>query len=148
MFFNKIILSIFICFISLVPLIFLNQTHRGCLLRKVWNLPYKSHTGIVHCTAQIPTVTNLLYDHFCSLFSHSISSYSSFLRSVFVDSAQYVYSFTGYFHKHYRYLSLVLIRKFRSLYGLNSPCEDIFTIISCVDLNNFCEQISGWSRST
>ena len=42
------------------------------LLRKVWNLPYKSHTGIVHCIAQIPTVSNILYDRFCSLSSHSI----------------------------------------------------------------------------
>jgi hypothetical protein len=66
------------------------------LLRKVWNLPHKSHTGIVHCTAQIPTVSNMLYDRFCSLFSCAISSYSSVVRSVFADSAQYVYSFTGY----------------------------------------------------
>ena len=30
-FVNKIILSIFIWFLSLVPLIFFNQTHRGCI---------------------------------------------------------------------------------------------------------------------
>ena len=60
------------------------------LLRKVWNLPYKSHAGIVHCIYHTDTYCYILiycmyiYDHFCSLFSCSISSYSSLLRSVFV----------------------------------------------------------------
>ena len=41
-------------------------------------------------------------------------------------------------YKHYRYFSesefsaAHLIRTFRSFYGLNSPCEDVITIVSCL----------------
>ena len=59
--------------------------------------------------------------------SHSLSIY------LYPCIAQFKFG-----HKHYRYFSesefsaAHLIRKLRSFYGLNSPCEDIITIVSCL----------------
>ena len=41
------------------------------ILRKVWNLPRNSHTGILHCVAQVHTISNLLCKRFLSLYSHA-----------------------------------------------------------------------------
>ena len=136
------------------------------LLRRVWNLPHHSHSGIVHCTAKISRVSNIICDRFCALSSPSLSSQSDFVRSIFLHSSQYAYSFIGYNslygNTHYRYSSepesraAYIIRQLRSLYGLKSPCEIIVSVISCWLLlclcNLFfsislCEQSSGWSRS-
>ena len=64
------------------PSIRIIQVALNKLLRKLWNLPCDSHSGIVHCIAQIPAISNLLYDRFCSLFSSVLSSSSSLLRSI------------------------------------------------------------------
>ena len=76
------------------------------ILCKTWNLSYRSHTGITHCIA---TVSNIIFDRFCSFFSRAISSPNIFLRSIFIDSSDLVYSFTGYNflfgHIHYRHFS-------------------------------------------
>ena len=63
------------------------------LLRRVWNSPHHSHSGIVHCTAKICHVSNIICDCFCALFSPSLSSQSDFVRSIFLHSSQYAYSF-------------------------------------------------------
>ena len=66
------------------------------LLRKVWNLLCKCHTGIVHCVAQVHTICNILYKRFCSLQSHALLSPSPLVRAVSSDSPKLVYTFTGY----------------------------------------------------
>ena len=66
------------------------------ILRKVWNLPCNSHTAIVHCVAQTHTVCNLLHKSFCSFLSLALSSTSLLIKSVFTNSSNFVYSFTGY----------------------------------------------------
>ena len=111
------------------------------LLRRVWNLPHHSHSGIVHCTAKICHVSNIICDRFSALFSRSLSSQSDFVRSIFLHSSQYAYSFIGYNslygNTHYRYYSELesraahIIRQLRSLYGLKSPCENIVSVLSC-----------------
>ena len=78
------------------PSIRLIEVALNKLLQKVWNLSFKSHTGSVHCVAQIPTISNILYDCFCSFFSRAVSSSSSFVKSIFTDSSNYIYTFTGY----------------------------------------------------
>ena len=40
--------------------------------RKVWNLPFKSHTAIVHCVARIFPICNLIFHRFNKLYSHAI----------------------------------------------------------------------------
>ena len=32
------------------------------VLRKIWHLPSRAHIGIVHCIAQVHTISNMLYD--------------------------------------------------------------------------------------
>ena len=34
------------------------------VFRKVWNLPFKSHTAIVHCVARIFPICNLIFHRF------------------------------------------------------------------------------------
>ena len=101
-------------------------------LRKVWNLPRLSHSSVVHCTSQIPSVFN---SRFCSLHLSALSSSSSLLRSLFAAYAQYTFSFTGYNYvygfthcKHYCYNDVYVantIRQLRYFYGFRSPCEGI-----------------------
>ena len=52
------------------------------LTKFYWNLSYKSHTGVTHCIARISTVSNIVFDRFCSFFSHAISSPNIFVRSI------------------------------------------------------------------
>ena len=78
------------------PSIRLIEVALNKILQKVWNLSFKSHTWSVHCVAQIPTISNILHDCFCSFFSRAVSSSSSFVRSIFTDSSNYVNTFTGY----------------------------------------------------
>ena len=97
------------------------------ILRKVWNLPFNSHTAIVHCVAQIHTICNLLYKHFCSFHSLAMSSTSPLIRSVFTESSYSVYSSIGYNytygHQHIRiyddedFLHAMSIRRIRAFYG-------------------------------
>ena len=98
------------------------------ILRKVWNLPRQSHTSVVHCVAQVSTISNLLIKQFCSLFTRAISSSSCLVRTIFYESSQLMYSFTGYNHmcgqNHLRIFSdhdfnaASIIRYIHGLYSL------------------------------
>ena len=111
------------------------------ILRKVWNLPHHSHTAIIHCVALVPTICNLLYKRFCSLYSCALSSSSLLVKSIFTNCSQLMYTFSGYNHmsghQHLRvfndedYNIATTIRHFRHFYGLYSPCEDIIKALSC-----------------
>ena len=59
------------------------------ILRRICNLPQRSHTSIVHCTAKVPTISHMVY---CSLLLSVFSSPSMFLKSL----TQFIWSFTGY----------------------------------------------------
>ena len=56
------------------------------ILRKIWHLPPRSHTAIVHCVAQVDTISNLLNKRFQSFLSRSLSS-SSPLKTIFNESS-------------------------------------------------------------
>ena len=56
------------------------------ILRKIWHLPPRSHTAIVHCVAQVNTISNLLYQRFQSFISRALSSPSPLIRTVFNES--------------------------------------------------------------
>ena len=98
------------------------------LLRKVWNLPYNSHTSIVHCVARTSSISNIVYNRFLSMYSRALSNCSSLVRLIFTHASQLVYTFSGYNHvyghTHLRYYSDIdvntasIIRHFRSFYGL------------------------------
>ena len=112
------------------------------ILRKIWHLPPRSHTGIVHCVARVSTISNLLYHRFQSFLSRAISSSSSLIRNIFHESSHYVYSFAGYNvlygHQHVRVFSDVdfdtacTIRLIRSYYhGLYIPIDSVNETLSC-----------------
>ena len=94
-----------------------------------------SHAGILHCVAQVRTISNLLYKRFLSLSTLS----SSFLvRSIFLSSSQLVYDITMFMviSTSEYFLTMILIvtstiRNFHCFYGLYSPCEDVIRSLSC-----------------
>ena len=106
--------------------------------RKTWNLSYRSHTGVTHCIARIPTVS---FPPFLFLLLSCFFSPNIFLRSIFIDSSNFVYSFTGYNflfgHIHYRHFSdsdhytARFVRQIRSIYGSYSHCEDLISFLCC-----------------
>ena len=63
------------------------------ILRKIWHLPPRSHSSIVHIVAQVNTVKNLLYYRFLTFLKNTLSSPSPLVRSVFHDTC---YFFNGY----------------------------------------------------
>ena len=111
------------------------------ILRKIWHLPPRSHTAIVHCVAQVDTISNLLYKRFQSFLSRSLSSSSPLINTIFNESSYCIYSFTGYNaffgHKHIRVFNnedfciASTIRLIRSIHGLYSPLESTIVTLSC-----------------
>ena len=105
-------------------------------------LPHNSHSAIVHCVAQIDTLSALVLRRFLCLLSSSHSSTSPLVQSVFSVSSQAVYSFTGY---NYIYgarhlveysspalcIANLIRNNIRYPYGVNSPCEGFISYMSC-----------------
>ena len=60
-------------------------------LRKLWHLPYNSHSTIVHCVAQIDTISAIVLRRFLSLLSSALSSSSSLVQSIFSVSSSSVF---------------------------------------------------------
>ena len=117
------------------------------LLRKIWNLPYNSHTGIVHCTAKIHSVSNMLYDRFCSLHSFALSSSSSLIQSIFVSSTQHIYYIHGYTHYYFEeFHAAFIIRCLRSTYMVFIHHVRILYSL-CPAANSVLSSFSGQSRS-
>ena len=123
------------------PSIKLIEVTLNKLLRKLWCLPRISHSSIVHCVAQIDTISAIIHSRFLSLLSSSLTSSSSLVQSVFSVSSQLMYSFSGYNNifgsKHlidYSSTDLCIadiVRKVRHLYGFNSPCEGLICYVTC-----------------
>ena len=78
------------------------------VLWKIWHLPSRAHTGIVHCVAQVQTISNMLYDHFQLFFSIASSSSSRLIRSIITESGYHVNCFTGY-NVHYGYSHVTIV---------------------------------------
>ena len=60
------------------------------ILRKVWNLPHRSHTSIVHCTADIPAICSIVYSRSCKFLSRSLLSYAPIVSSIIRESSSLV----------------------------------------------------------
>ena len=65
------------------------------ILRRLWNLPFNSHTKIVHCVSRIESIKNLIYKRFNRLYQRAHSC-SSLVRTIFSFSSSLLYSFVGY----------------------------------------------------
>ena len=52
------------------------------ILRRIWNLPFNSHTNIVHCVSHIVSIKNLIVKRFILLYQRALSC-SNLVRNVF-----------------------------------------------------------------
>ena len=65
------------------------------ILRRIWNLPFNSHTNIVYCVIHIVSIKNLIVKRFILLYQRALSC-SSLVRNVFSFSSSLLYTFVGY----------------------------------------------------
>ena len=82
------------------------------LLRKIWNLPYNCHTGILHCVVHVSTISNIIYNR--SLCFHLPCHHLyNLVKSIFIGSSKLVHSSTGYNclygHEHIRFFLTTII---------------------------------------
>ena len=66
------------------------------ILRKIWGLPRRCHTSLLHLTAALDSVFNNVYDRSLRLVNSAINSDSIILHDVFYQSSKLVYCFAGY----------------------------------------------------
>ena len=66
------------------------------ILRRIWNLPYNSHTRIVHGTAKLPSLFNLTFNRTTTLFTISQKCSSYLVKYIFCKSASCCFTFLGY----------------------------------------------------
>lgn len=66
------------------------------LLRRIWKLPYNSHTRVVHCTAKLHSLYNSVYDRSATLFKSSQTCSSKLVKYVFYKSAKCCFTFLGF----------------------------------------------------
>ena len=96
---------------------------------------------IVHCVAQVHTISNMLYDRFQLFLSKASSSSSSLIRSIITESCYHVNCFTGYNlnygHSHVRHFynsdinRALIIRSIRITFGFCSDFESLLYNIAC-----------------
>ena len=61
------------------------QVAMNKILCKVWNLPHRSHTSIVHCTADIPAICNIVDSRSCKFLSRSLLFYAPIVLPSFAN---------------------------------------------------------------
>ena len=88
-------LSLLLWLCPLVIIVSSCENDLNKLLRKIWNLPYNSHTGILHCVAHVSTISNIIYNRSLSMFSSAMTS-SNLVKYIFIGSSKLVYSRTVY----------------------------------------------------
>ena len=106
------------------------------ILRRIWNLPFNSHTRIVHCVSRIDSLKKLIYSHFCRLYPRALCS-SNVLQSVFSFSSSLMFGYnlncgssqlTEYSEVDFDTADWICY--VRQLFGLYSPFEDFVYLIS------------------
>ena len=111
------------------------------ILRKIWHLPYRSHTGIVHLVANLDSLYNLVFRRSNSLLFAAAKCPSILVQSVFLQSTSICYCFCGYntlygsrhlkqYDIQYR-LCASVIRSLRSCFHPDCDCEQMIQTISC-----------------
>ena len=78
------------------PLISSLEVAFNNIIRKIWSLPRRSHTALVHLTASLSSVYNMIYLRSASLFHRALTSKSSILRDVFLEASGNICTFIGY----------------------------------------------------
>ena len=112
------------------------------ILRRIWNLPLRSHSSVVHCIARVPPVVNIVLSCF-DRFLSSISQLSSPIVSLIFDQVAVLpYNFLGYNNlygeNHFKIYSSFdqdissFIRSIRIKHGTVSPFEFLITHLCCM----------------
>ena len=72
------------------------------ILRKIWRLPRRCHTGILHCVANINSVYNLVTSRFSTFLSRALKSDSLLIRTIYQWSCNRAFTAPGFnsLHKH------------------------------------------------
>ena len=70
--------------------------HSNNILRRIWSLPRMCHTGILHCTAKLNSMYNIVVLRSSKLLSAALKSHSSLLQDIFVHSSTLTYTSIGY----------------------------------------------------
>ena len=83
------------------------------ILRRIWHLPFQSHTGIVHCVANLESLNNLVYQRSTSLLSATLKCPSILVRAIFRHSS----------------CSYCFFLVYNSLFGL---CHQVSLSVPCV----------------
>ena len=66
------------------------------ILRKIWRLPRRCHTGILHCTAKVYSIINRIIDLFTSAYKRAVASKCDLVRTTFMLSSSLIYCPIGY----------------------------------------------------
>ena len=66
------------------------------ILHKIWKLPYRCHTGILHHVARLSSTTNRIIRTTTSFLYKACSSQNLLIRHFFQSCSKLVYTFTGY----------------------------------------------------
>ena len=99
------------------------------VLRWIWNLPFNSHTRIVHCTARLFSIFNLISARSSSLLFSALSSSSFPVVFIFRTCSDLAYTTTGY--------NCFFGNKFKkNYYPEDCYCADIIKNICMTEVNN------------
>ena len=111
-------------------------------LRKIWSLPRHCHTGILHSTAKLQSIYNVVVFRSAKLLASASGSTSCLISDLFSESACCAYSFVGYNTKYgYKHLKTYseserlcgsFIRDARSAPELNCHLDDDICYMSTV----------------
>ena len=66
------------------------------ILRRIWKLPRNCHTGILHLTALLPSIFNVVQSRSSTLLSRALSSPSYVVKTIFRDSSVLAFTQTGF----------------------------------------------------
>ena len=72
------------------------ETAYNNLLRKIWNLPRRCHTAILHRVAGVSSIYNMIVTRCNKLVASAKESGSSLLSDVFTEATTLVYTNVGY----------------------------------------------------
>ena len=84
------------------------ETAFNNILRRIWKLPSRCHTGILHQVAGVQSLRNKIVGHFSSFLSKAVESDSPLIKHSFLSSPSLVFtSIIGFnnYNKH-KYLKL------------------------------------------
>ena len=110
------------------------------ILRRIWKLPFNSHTRIVHCTARLLSLFNVVLARSLSLLSSALSCPSFVVSFIYRASSNLVYTSCGFnrlcgynYKKTYHsedYYCADIIRDIRVSCVSNSDLEHVISVVS------------------